>query len=62
MRTLSLFLVNLVGQTVLGHGDHGDHGQKPMVDENASWMAKHMAGMAYLRAVTQAGTAADNSV
>jgi hypothetical protein len=30
------------------HGDHGDHGsgsQKPMVDENASWMEKHMAGM-----------------
>lgn len=33
----------------LAHGDHGDegghgHGQKPIVDENANWMTKHMAG------------------
>ncbi|KAI1768895.1 hypothetical protein GGR53DRAFT_314990 [Hypoxylon sp. FL1150] len=31
---------------VLAHGDHSDHSggsQKPMVDENASWMTKHMA-------------------
>lgn len=28
------------------HGDHehGDHGQKPIVDENANWMTRHMAG------------------
>lgn len=28
----------------LAHGDHGDHSQKPIVDENANWMTKHMAG------------------
>lgn len=28
----------------LAHGDHGEHSQKPMVDENANWMTKHMAG------------------
>lgn len=28
----------------LAHGDHGEHGQKPIVDENANWMTKHMAG------------------
>lgn len=42
-------LANLVfalalGKACLAHGDHGDHGQKPIVDENASWMTKHMAG------------------
>ncbi|KAG6360588.1 hypothetical protein INS49_011650 [Diaporthe citri] len=32
-----------LSKACLAHGDHGDHGQKPIVDENASWMAKHMA-------------------
>ncbi|KAL1865171.1 hypothetical protein Daus18300_007297 [Diaporthe australafricana] len=32
-----------LGKTCLAHGDHGDHGQKPIVDENATWMTKHMA-------------------
>ncbi|KAG8160553.1 hypothetical protein KVR01_010089 [Diaporthe batatas] len=32
-----------LGKVCLAHGDHGDHGQKPVVDENASWMTKHMA-------------------
>jgi hypothetical protein len=44
MRPLSLIVFSLAGRTVLGHGDHGEHGQKPLVDENASWMTKHMAG------------------
>jgi len=44
MRSLSLVIFSLACQTVLGHGDHGDQAQKPMVDENASWMTKHMAG------------------
>lgn len=44
MRSLSLLLVSLAGRAVLGHGDHGNYGQKPMVDENANWMTKHMAG------------------
>jgi hypothetical protein len=40
----------LVGLSVLSrvaaHGDHGGGGagQKPMADENANWMTKHMAG------------------
>lgn len=44
MRPLDLIVLSLAGRTALGHGDHGDHGQKPMVDEHANWMAKHMAG------------------
>lgn len=44
MRPLSLIIFSLAGRTVLGHGDHGDHGQKPLVGEDASWMTKHMAG------------------
>lgn len=44
MRPLSLVIFSLAGRTVLGHGDHADRGQKPLVDESASWMAKHMAG------------------
>ncbi|KAH8906736.1 putative calcium ion binding protein [Coniochaeta sp. PMI_546] len=43
MRPLSLIIFSLAGRTVLGHGDHGDHGQKPLVGEDASWMTKHMA-------------------
>jgi len=38
MRPLSLVVAGLAGRTVVGHS------QKPMVDENASWMTKHMAG------------------
>lgn len=40
----TLVLALALGKTCLAHGDHGDHGQKPIVDENASWMTKHMAG------------------
>jgi hypothetical protein len=32
----------------LAHGDHSGGGgasQKPIVDDNATWMQKHMAGM-----------------
>jgi len=29
--------------TVFAHG--GAHSQKPVVDANADWMTKHMAGM-----------------
>lgn len=28
----------------LAHGDHGERSQRPIVDENANWMTKHMAG------------------
>lgn len=31
----------------LAHGDHGEHSQKPIVAEDASWMTKHMAGKFY---------------
>ncbi|KAI2602333.1 putative calcium ion binding protein [Hypoxylon sp. NC1633] len=41
MRSFILVAAGLVCQ-VLGHGDHGAS-QKPMVDENANWMTKHMA-------------------
>lgn len=33
-----------LGGACLAHGDHGDHGQKPIVDEHANWMTRHMAG------------------
>lgn len=32
-----------VAGTAVAHGDHGS--QAPMVNENANWMTKHMAGM-----------------
>ena len=44
MRTFSFGVLAAVAGTVLGHGDHGTHGQKPAVGEDASWMTKHMAG------------------
>lgn len=31
--------------TSMAHGGGEHHGQKPMVDANANWMTKHMAGM-----------------
>lgn len=40
---LTLVFALALGKACLAHGDHGDHGQKPVVDENASWMTKHMA-------------------
>jgi hypothetical protein len=43
MRHINLVLLGLVGN-VLAHGSHGDHGQKPMVADDANWMTKHMAG------------------
>lgn len=33
-----------LGGACRAHGDHGDHGQKPIVDEHANWMTRHMAG------------------
>ncbi|CCC14300.1 hypothetical protein SMACR_08864 [Sordaria macrospora] len=44
MRPSSIILaaVGLTG-TALAHGDHGSGSQKPIVDENAPWMVKHMA-------------------
>jgi hypothetical protein len=49
MRLSGLVLAGMA-RCVLAHGDHGDRGgsQRPEVDENASWMVKHMAGMLYL--------------
>ncbi|KAI1471034.1 uncharacterized protein F4812DRAFT_164251 [Daldinia caldariorum] len=41
MRSTILAVAGLASQ-VLGHGDHGGS-QKPMVDQNANWMTKHMA-------------------
>ncbi|KUI67361.1 hypothetical protein VM1G_03307 [Cytospora mali] len=40
----SLVVALALSGACLAHGDHGDNGQKPMVDENADWMTKHMAG------------------
>ncbi|KAK0634837.1 hypothetical protein B0T17DRAFT_611785 [Bombardia bombarda] len=44
MRLSSLVLVGLAGGA-LSHGDHngGSSPQKPIVDEHASWIEKHMA-------------------
>ncbi|KAI3399249.1 hypothetical protein diail_7411 [Diaporthe ilicicola] len=39
----TLVLALALGKTCLAHGGHGDHGQKPIVDEHAPWMTKHMA-------------------
>ncbi|ORY59977.1 uncharacterized protein BCR38DRAFT_488162 [Pseudomassariella vexata] len=41
MRTIAILALSFVGGG-LAHGDHGGS-QKPMVDENADWMTKHMA-------------------
>ncbi|EOO03557.1 putative secretory pathway protein [Phaeoacremonium minimum UCRPA7] len=37
-----LILLGFAGAS-LAHGDHGSHDQRPMVDENADWITKHMA-------------------
>ncbi|KAI0130282.1 hypothetical protein BJ170DRAFT_308834 [Xylariales sp. AK1849] len=42
MRSTILMTLSLVAGA-LAHGDHGSGSQKPMVDENANWMTKHMA-------------------
>ncbi|KAI1777556.1 hypothetical protein F4818DRAFT_317642 [Hypoxylon cercidicola] len=42
MHSVILVAAGLVCQ-VLGHGDHNSGSQKPMVDESADWMTKHMA-------------------
>ncbi|TDZ74556.1 putative calcium-binding protein [Colletotrichum trifolii] len=39
MHTLNIALVALASRALA----HGDHSQKPIVDENANWMTKHMA-------------------
>jgi len=47
MRSTSpvLVLITALASRAAAHGDHGgSHGQKPMVDEHADWMTKHMAG------------------
>lgn len=33
----------LIGAS-LAHGDHGERSRAPIVDANANWMTKHMAG------------------
>ncbi|KAL2259737.1 hypothetical protein VTK26DRAFT_6473 [Humicola hyalothermophila] len=42
MRLSSLVLAGIAG-CALAHGDHGSGSHKPVVDENADWMTKHMA-------------------
>ncbi|KAL2175325.1 putative calcium ion binding protein [Thermothelomyces heterothallicus CBS 202.75] len=42
MRLSGIIVAALAGRA-LGHGDHGSGSQRPLVDENASWMQKHMA-------------------
>ncbi|KAI1404450.1 hypothetical protein F4819DRAFT_124620 [Hypoxylon fuscum] len=42
MRSTILITAGLVCRA-LGHGDHSGGSQKPMVNENANWMTKHMA-------------------
>ncbi|RKU47473.1 hypothetical protein DL546_009370 [Coniochaeta pulveracea] len=41
MLALNILFLSLAG-AALGHGDHA-HSEKPLVDENANWMTKHMA-------------------
>lgn len=43
MRSLNFLVLGVAGMA-LGHGDHDVHSQRPIVDENANWMTKHMAG------------------
>ncbi|KAK3683972.1 putative calcium ion binding protein [Podospora appendiculata] len=38
-----ILLAGLAGRALSHGGDHGAESQKPMVDEHASWMEKHMA-------------------
>ncbi|KAL2024112.1 hypothetical protein VTK56DRAFT_9892 [Thermocarpiscus australiensis] len=40
---LSGIVLGGIAGYALAHGDHGSGSQKPVVDENASWMVKHMA-------------------
>ncbi|KAH8878653.1 putative calcium ion binding protein [Thozetella sp. PMI_491] len=42
MRSASILFLAVAG-TAVAHGDHGSHGQKPIVDEHANWMTMHMA-------------------
>ncbi|KAI0179925.1 putative calcium ion binding protein [Hypoxylon sp. FL1284] len=42
MRSVILVATGLACR-VFAHGDHSSGSQKPLVDENASWMTKHMA-------------------
>jgi hypothetical protein len=42
MLALNVLILSLAG-AALGHGDHAQS-EKPLVDENANWMTKHMAG------------------
>ncbi|KAL2196009.1 putative calcium ion binding protein [Corynascus similis CBS 632.67] len=42
MRLSAIIIAGLAG-CALGHGDHGSGSKRPPVDENASWMEKHMA-------------------
>ncbi|EQL02932.1 hypothetical protein OCS_01353 [Ophiocordyceps sinensis CO18] len=44
-RALALALAFVLASVVAAHG--GNHGQKPMVDKDANWMTKHMAGMSH---------------
>ena len=45
MRCSLLIAAGALGR-VLAHGDHSKRdSQKPMVDNKADWMTKHMAGM-----------------
>ncbi len=44
-RSRLVFLLVALASTAAAHDDHGGHGQKPIVDEHANWMTRHMAGM-----------------
>ncbi|AEO71176.1 uncharacterized protein THITE_2123310 [Thermothielavioides terrestris NRRL 8126] len=43
MRLFGVAVLAGIAGGALAHGDHGSGSQKPVVDENASWMEKHMA-------------------
>lgn len=44
MRLSGLVCAGLgLASAAFGHGDHGSGSQRPIVDEHASWMVKHMA-------------------
>lgn len=60
MRPLLLATPALIG-IAAGHGDHGYGSQKPIVDENADWMTRHMAGNVLYPLLDRDRTATDST-
>ncbi len=45
MRFTGIAAAAVLAGCAFAHGNHNGGSQKPVVDDNASWMQKHMAGM-----------------